>query len=141
MQVRAGLAVVVTLAWLGCGDQGAPPPADPGPPPGEAPGAPPGGPGPAPAEVAEQEYSLRCVTCHGENGDGTGPGGAALQPPPRSFRDAAWQASVSDEHIERVIAYGGAAVGLSPIMPAQPDLAARPEVLRALREKVRSFGP
>lgn len=30
-------------------------------------------------------YEQNCVTCHGPKGDGKGPLGAALTPPPRSF--------------------------------------------------------
>ncbi len=34
-------------------------------------------------------YSFRCVTCHGQNGDGEGPTGRAQNPKPRDFRTAA----------------------------------------------------
>jgi hypothetical protein len=61
----------------------------------------------------------------------------ALEPPPRDFGDPAWQDSVSDEHIERVVAEGGPSVGLSGLMPAHPDL--DPGELAALRAHVRSF--
>jgi mono/diheme cytochrome c family protein len=87
-----------------------------------------------------QMFEERCVTCHGEKGDGKGPAGASLQPPPRNFTDRAWQAATSDERIEQVVSYGGAAVGLSPIMPAQPDLANDPAKLDALVAYVRTFG-
>lgn len=87
-----------------------------------------------------QMYEQRCVTCHGEEGNGKGPAGAGLQPPPRNFTDRAWQAATSDERIHQVISYGGAAVGLSPIMPAQPDLANDPAKLDALVAYVRTFG-
>jgi len=99
--------------------------------------------GPSRAELVAQGRELfleRCATCHGENGDGQGPGSAGLNPKPRDFRDPEWQRAVSDEHIERVIAYGGAAVGLSPLMPAQPDLANDPQQLEALRVFIRSLG-
>jgi len=86
-------------------------------------------------------YRSRCSTCHGESGAGDGPGGAALTPPPRDLTDAAWQASVDDERIGQVISYGGAAIGLSPMMPSQPDLANRPEELEALVAYVRAIGP
>jgi len=60
-------------------------------------------------------------------------------PPPRNFQDAAWQASVSDQHIEQIIQYGGAAVGKSPTMPSNPDLMSKAEVVAALREHVRGL--
>jgi mono/diheme cytochrome c family protein len=30
-------------------------------------------------------YQQNCAVCHGENGDGKGPAGVALKPPPRTF--------------------------------------------------------
>jgi mono/diheme cytochrome c family protein len=99
-----------------------------------------GGPSEAAVEEARQIFASRCVTCHGPEGRGDGPGSAALSPPPRNFQDAEWQRSVTDDHIEMIIQYGGAAVGRSPTMPANPDLTSKPEVVRALREHVRSLG-
>ena len=57
----------------------------------------------------------------------------------RNFRDPAWQQSVTDQHIEQIVQYGGAAVGKSPAMPANPDLMSKPEVVAALRAHVRSL--
>ncbi len=92
-----------------------------------------------PPTEAAQLFASRCATCHGAEGAGDGAGAAALVPKPRNFRQAAWQESVSDEHIVRVISYGGAAVGLSPIMPAHPDLANQPPALAGLVAHVRSL--
>jgi mono/diheme cytochrome c family protein len=91
-------------------------------------------------DEALQIFETRCVTCHGPQGEGNGPASAGLTPPPRNFRDPAWQTSVTDAHIEQIIQYGGAAVGRSPAMPANPDLMSKPEVVTALREHVRSLG-
>lgn len=88
---------------------------------------------------AKAMYTNRCVTCHGQTGRGNGPGAANLNPKPRAFGDPEWQKSVTDEEIEKVIVYGGAAVGKSPAMAANPDLAAKPELVKALRAVVRSF--
>jgi mono/diheme cytochrome c family protein len=88
---------------------------------------------------ANEIFVGRCVTCHGENGQGDGPGSAALDPKPAKFGDPAWQASVTDEHIESIIKFGGSAVGKSPTMPPNPDLQGKPEVVTALRMKVRAF--
>lgn len=88
---------------------------------------------------ATQIFTMRCVPCHGATGAGDGPASATLSPRPRNFHEAAWQNSVTDEHIERIIQYGGAAVGKSPAMPANPDLNDRAAVVAALREHVRSF--
>ncbi|MBK7771984.1 MAG: c-type cytochrome [bacterium] len=85
-------------------------------------------------------FNTRCAACHGQFGRGDGPGAAGLNPKPRNYADAAWQSTVTDEEIEKAIVYGGAAVGKSPQMVANPDLQAKPGVVAALREKVRSFG-
>jgi mono/diheme cytochrome c family protein len=90
-------------------------------------------------EEAKQIFATRCFTCHGPEGKGDGPGSAALEPKPRNFQDAAWQDSVTDEHIEKIIQYGGAAVGKSPTMPGNPDLMSKPEVVRALAAHVRGL--
>jgi hypothetical protein len=99
--------------------------------------------GPSAAEAtaeAQQIFATRCTPCHGESGGGDGPASAALTPKPRNFHDKTWQGSVPDEHIEKIIAYGGAAVGKSAAMPPNPDLADKHEVLGALRARVRGFG-
>ena len=95
--------------------------------------------GPAAAAKAQEIFSTRCVTCHGSQGAGDGPASAGLTPPPRNFRDAAWQASVDDEYLAKIISFGGAAVGRSPAMPGNPDLIAQRDVLAALISKVRSL--
>ena len=97
---------------------------------------------PAPSAAAKQAEDIfvnRCTPCHGAGGGGNGPASASLSPKPRNLRDEVFQGSVTDEHIEKIIQYGGAAVGKSPAMPANPDLADKPEVVQALRAKVRSF--
>lgn len=91
------------------------------------------------AKEAQQLFESLCWTCHGSSGHGDGPGAAAIEPKPRSFADAAWQDSVTDEHIHKVIVYGGAAVGKSPFMPAQPQLKGKTATLAALTKIVRDF--
>lgn len=84
-------------------------------------------------------FESLCFTCHGLTGHGDGPGAGALNPKPRSFADVKWQDSVTDEGIQKTIVYGGAAVGKSPMMPAQPQLKGKTEVLAALTRIVREF--
>jgi mono/diheme cytochrome c family protein len=91
------------------------------------------------AGEAEKIFATRCVTCHGPKGEGDGPGSAALTPKPRNFADATWQASVTDDHLAKIIQYGGAAVGKSPAMPGNPDLMSKPEVVQALTAHIRSL--
>jgi len=91
-------------------------------------------------QQAQQIFSTRCAVCHGAEGRGDGPGGAGLDPKPRNYHDTAWQDSVTDKEIEQAIVYGGAAVGRSPAMVANPDLGSKPAIVAALREIVRNFG-
>lgn len=139
-QLALPLAAALVLA-CGPGDQGqAPSPAAPAAAPAASPAAAPAAePGEAAKEEARQLFATRCFTCHGTEGAGDGPASAGLSPKPRNLQDPAWQASVSDEHIEKIVLYGGAAVGRSPAMPANPDLMSRPETVAALRAHVRSL--
>jgi mono/diheme cytochrome c family protein len=93
-----------------------------------------------PPLTAEQIFATRCSTCHGTDGKGDGPASAALNPKPRNYTDPAWQKSVTDDHIRKTIVEGGAAVGKSPLMVPNPDLAGRPDVVDGLVKIVRGFG-
>ncbi|PRQ02518.1 hypothetical protein ENSA5_21630 [Enhygromyxa salina] len=93
------------------------------------------------AAVAEAEkvWQERCVTCHGADGSGNGPGAAALEVKPRSFKDPTWQSSVDNERIKKVIVEGGASVGLNAAMAPNPDLKDKPAVQEELAKKVRKL--
>ena len=145
MTTRSFLVVLGAGVWLAlaCGERESAPPGPapaPAPAPASAPAAAPAA-APSGAAVAEakQIFESRCVACHGPAGGGDGPGSAALSPKPRNFQDPVWQDSVSDEHIEQIVMYGGAAVGKSPSMPSNPDLTSKPEVVRALAQYVRGL--
>jgi cytochrome c len=92
------------------------------------------------SKEAADIFKNRCTPCHGATGHGDGPASASLSPHPRNFHDKTWQKSVTDEHIQKIVQYGGAAVGKSPNMPANPDLQAKPAVVAELAKKIRSFG-
>lgn len=92
-----------------------------------------------PTAKAKEIFGTRCTPCHGPAGAGDGPASASLDPHPRNFTDKAWQQSVTDDHIEKIIKFGGAAVGKSPAMPGNPDLT-DPAVIAALRATIRGFG-
>lgn len=134
--VRRKTVFVSLLASISCACGGGDPPANGAP---REPAAAPA----AETTVAHAEaktlFESLCFTCHGLTGHGDGPGAAALDPKPRSFADAAWQDSVTDESIQKAIVYGGAAVGKSPMMPAQPQLKGKTAVLAALTAIVRDF--
>ena len=57
---------------------------------------------------APRVYAERCSTCHGMAGRGDGLAGRALDPRPRDYADAVWQASVTDAEI-------GATIPIAPI--------------------------
>jgi mono/diheme cytochrome c family protein len=88
---------------------------------------------------ANKIWNERCVTCHGPDGAGKGPGAGALSVKPRSFQDPTWQASVDDARIQKVIVEGGASVGLNEAMAPNPDLKNKPDVVAALSKKIRKL--
>ena len=88
---------------------------------------------------ARKRFETHCATCHGLDGEGHGPSSTSLNPPPGDWTDEEWQADVTDEYLEFVIAQGGEAAGLSSGMPASKN-ADRLGVIKALVEIVRSFG-
>jgi mono/diheme cytochrome c family protein len=90
-------------------------------------------------EEANAIFLARCALCHGVNGAANGPNSEGLKPQPRNFQDPEWQASVTDAYIEKIIVEGGAAVGKSAVMPPNPDLVAKPDVVMALRAYVRKL--
>jgi len=133
--MRCLLFVTLLLASCSKGDQ--PPPPSSG-----SPGAKPES-GPR-APVAHQSEAQRmfmtvCATCHGADGTGTGPAAESLDPKPRNYTDAAWQASVTDADLKKIILEGGQAVGKSAMMPAQAQLKDKPDVLNELVMIIRGF--
>lgn len=87
----------------------------------------------------EERFQTLCSGCHGPKGLGDGPAGVALTPHPRNFHDKTWQASVDDARIAKVIANGGASVGLSPMMAPWGSVLS-PEEIQGLVKKIRVFG-
>jgi len=79
------------------------------------------------------------MACHGDHGAGDGPASAPLNPKPRAFADPVWQASVTDDQLKKTIVEGGAGVGKSVAMSANPELKDKPEELTALVKIVRDF--
>jgi len=83
------------------------------------------------------KYNTFCSSCHGVDGDGKGPAGMALKPPPRDF--VTWtDPSITDDYIAKVISEGGAAVGKSALMAPWGGVLSADE-LKQMVEKVRSF--
>jgi mono/diheme cytochrome c family protein len=84
------------------------------------------------AERAEQTFNKICGRCHGADGKG-GVGFGAVKAP-QNFRDAAFQASRTDEQLKQVIRAGQGA------MPGYGNLFSD-EDLQGLVGKIRSFAP
>lgn len=90
-----------------------------------------------PAKAA-QLFKMYCANCHGEKGDGQGPLGKTLNPPPRDFTKGEFKFGGTDEDLFQVISNGAASKGGSPMMA--PWGAAIPEAdRRALVKYVRTF--
>lgn len=130
------------LCLVACGKNNEPPPPTSGSPVAQTESGPktkkPSG-GPIP-EQAQQMFQTVCATCHGADGSGNGPAAETLTPKPRNYTDPAWQASVTDEEIRKIILLGGQQVGKSPMMPGNPHLESQPEVLDGLVQIIRGFG-
>ncbi len=69
-------------------------------------------PAPAPAaeaaDLGKEVYMGKgaCFSCHGDQGLGNGPAGAALKPAPRNFTDAKWRYGTDLASVKNVIAKG-----------------------------------
>ena len=133
-----GLLIGLIIGVTGCTSKDAAPAEPKAAEPAAAP-APAAQPAADPVADAKDIYTNRCTVCHGTTGKGDGDGSAALDPKPRDFTSDEWQASVTDEHLQKIIVYGGAGVGKSPTMPANPDLDAKPEVVAELVKLIRGL--
>jgi mono/diheme cytochrome c family protein len=78
--------------------------------------------------VAAQLFTKNCELCHGKTGHGDGPGAAALNPKPRKFADPKSFKSKDDDGVFKVISKGGAANGLSPVMPPWEKVLTRDQI-------------
>ena len=68
----------------------------------------------AKGKAAFQQY---CASCHGAAGKGDGPMGAAMNPKLKDLSDKAFNGSMKDDYLVKLIKDGGQAVGKSPMMP------------------------
>jgi len=75
--------------------------------------------------AGQQIFQQICTPCHGQEGKGDGPASAALDPKPRNLADPGYMASLDDRYLFELISRGGIAMGKSPLMPPQSNLAAQ----------------
>ncbi|GAB4429852.1 MAG: hypothetical protein OHK0011_12430 [Turneriella sp.] len=94
---------------------------------------------PAPATAAvsgEAVYNEKgCVTCHGAQGKGDGPVGAALKPKPRNFSDAKWKNGSDLASVIKSIETGIPGTGMAGYKGSLTD-----EEIKAVAEHVRKLG-
>jgi len=96
---------------------------------------------PAPAAFdAVAMFGIVCASCHGAAGDGTGPAGLALTPPPANFTDPAFWATRDRARIVNVITNGAPAVGGSPLMVGW-SASFTAEQIEQLADHVETFRP
>lgn len=78
-------------------------------------------------EKGKALFAARCAMCHGEKGAGDGPVAATIpeSQKPRNLTTGANKYVTDDAKLAELLAKGGAAVGLSVMMPPQPDLKAQ----------------
>ena len=80
------------------------------------------------AAAGKEIYEQYCALCHGPEGKGDGSLSANLDPKPRNHTDGAYMNTLTDAHLLKVVGEGGAAAGLSPIMPAWKDILAAQQI-------------
>jgi len=66
-------------------------------------------------------YENSCLLCHGPTGRGDGPAAIAFNPRPMNFQDASKMSKVTEETRVKAVTEGGAAVGVSAVMPSFKD--------------------
>ncbi|MBL8035703.1 MAG: c-type cytochrome [Leptospiraceae bacterium] len=94
----------------------------------------------APAAAAavsgETVYTEKgCVTCHGAQGKGDGPVGAALKPKPRNFADAKWKNGTDLASVIKSIEAGITGTGMAPYKGVLTA-----DEIKAVAEHVRKLG-
>lgn len=90
----------------------------------------------AAAVSGETVYTEKgCVTCHGAQGKGDGPVGAALKPKPRNFADATWKNGTDLASVIKTINTGITGSGMAPYKGVLTD-----DEIKAVAEYVRKLG-
>ncbi len=69
-----------------------------------------------------------CVVCHGTKGKGDGFNSYNLDPRPHSLSDSVYIQKLSDDALNRIIAYGGGSVNKSIEMPAYGNTINKKEI-------------
>jgi len=78
----------------------------------------------ADANAGKALFAQRCAMCHGEKGAGDGALAATMPEgqKPRNLTAGGYKYATDDAKLKEILQKGGAAVGLSVMMPGQSDL-------------------
>ncbi len=120
--MKKTILIISTLALIACGKK---PEAE-----GTATAA-------APAAISGETLfnEKGCATCHGAQGKGDGPVGAALKPKPRNFADAKWKFGFDLATVVKTINNGSPGTGMAPYKGVMTDAE-----ITAVAEHVRKLG-
>ncbi len=139
--MRTLMLSTAALFTVACGGSEAPAPEAEAPAPEPKAAEPPPAAEPAAAAFdAAGVYQTNCAMCHGDAGGGDGVAGAALDPKPRDFKDAAYWGGTDDATVKKAMVEGGAAVGKSPLMAPFGHLFASDGDQDAMVAHLKSFG-
>jgi mono/diheme cytochrome c family protein len=86
-------------------------------------------------DPTEKQYKNFCSSCHGLTGEGDGPAGTSMKPPPRNF--VTWE-DVPLARIEKVLIEGGEKNNLSANMAAWGGVMT-PDEIALMAKKVKAF--
>jgi mono/diheme cytochrome c family protein len=87
-------------------------------------------------DLGARVYRERCAMCHGTDGRGDGPIGAALVPPPKNLRDAAFWRNREDAELRAVVVDGRPGTLMQAFGGVLPD-----EEIAAVVAHLKRFRP
>lgn len=86
----------------------------------------------------QELYTINCASCHGDNADGSGAAGAALDPKPADLTATAKETEPNYQHW--VISEGGAAAGLSSSMVAYKGILSDDDIWKIVAYLDSTYG-